>query len=81
MQRVEIGKGCGLKGKRKRIAASVIDLIWSESDRAYQIVQKQVEGIWCETLGEHKRRDGLKTRELNRVKDAGPEEQKQLWGK
>ncbi|MFC9776165.1 hypothetical protein [Paenibacillus chitinolyticus] len=47
-----------MEGVRDRIAASVIDLIRSESDRAYQIAQKQVEGIWCETLGEHKRREG-----------------------
>ncbi|MFD7524078.1 hypothetical protein [Paenibacillus chitinolyticus] len=55
MQKVEIGKGCGLKGKRKRIAETVVDLIRSESDRAYQIAQKQVEGILCKTLGELKR--------------------------
>ncbi|MGE6229486.1 hypothetical protein [Paenibacillus chitinolyticus] len=50
---MEIGQGCGLKGKRKRIAETVVDLIRSEP--CYQIAQKQVKGILCKTLGELKR--------------------------
>ncbi|EGL16130.1 hypothetical protein HMPREF9413_0087 [Paenibacillus sp. HGF7] len=30
-----------------------------------------MDGILCKTLGEHKRRDGLKTREFNRLKMPG----------
>ncbi|GKS13240.1 hypothetical protein YDYSY3_42400 [Paenibacillus chitinolyticus] len=43
------------KGVRDRIAEAIVDLIRAESDRAYQIAQKQVDGILCKTLGEHKR--------------------------